>query len=461
MANRYHELPVERRATTFKNYNRGKLGLETEFRDRRIRIPPTQMIATNRNLENTLEWVLKDAEIPIEEFMKEGVLRVFTARQFIVRGAAKKEVVELVRGTRLVDEEEAQGEDRVSDLARGIGRWMMANIDAEGALPYLYWPSAGKLTNADNAIRRFLATMALSRLAEVQSCAEMREAAVRNLRSNLRRYFRKIGDGKGAIVEPMGAKLGAAALGGLAILESPTPEAFAEELTLLARGIHSLRDRENGFRTFHFPSQRDGENWNFYSGEALLFWAEARKRGLPWAPGDGECTEVFEACRRRHREMRNPAFIPWHTQACAGLFELTGVEEYRRFVFEMNDWLLAMQQWDEVEPEFRGRFCDARNPEYGPPHASSTGVYLEGLVDAAAMAEAYGRTGRAEVYRTAIARGVRSLRQLQFQDEYDMFYIVKRNKVRGALRTEIYDNAVRVDCAAHALLAATKILKAR
>ena len=40
-----------------------------------------------------------------------------------------------------------------------------------------------------------------------------------------------------------------------------------------------------------------------------------------------------------------------------------------------------------------------------------------------------------------------------------MFYISKKPRVQGALRTEVYDNAVRVDSAAHALAAAIKILR--
>ena len=59
---------------------------------------------------------------------------------------------------------------------------------------------------------------------------------------------------------------------------------FLEELSLLAAGIDSLADERLGFRTFFFPRARDGENWNFYSGEALLFWAQAARRGLSIAP---------------------------------------------------------------------------------------------------------------------------------------------------------------------------------
>ena len=367
--------------------------------------------------------------------------------------------MELFRGSTLVDAESSSDEDRAAELADGIGRWMLRNLSADGALPYLYWPSRGEDAPADNAIRRFLASVALARLGALRDSEEIGRAARRNLRWNLSRYFRDIGGGRGAIVERTGAKLGAAALAGLAILENSATAEFASELTMLAAGVDSLVHDDLGFRTFFFPAERDGENWNFYSGEALLFWAEARRRGAAIAPTLERCATAFERCRERHRRHRNPAFVPWHTQACVSLFAQTGRREFADFVLEMNDWLLPMQQWDGLVPDLRGRFYNPRRPEFGPPHASSTGVYLEGLTDAAALAGAIGDAGRASSYERSVHRGLRSLRQLQFRDWRDAFYISRTRRVLGALRTEVYDNAVRVDSAAHALAAAIKVLR--
>ena len=293
----------------------------------------------------------------------------------------------------------------------------------------------------------------------VRAKAHVREAAVRNLRFNLRRYFRSLGDGRGVLVERTGAKLGATALAALAIIESPAPQEFGDELSMLTRAVASLEDDVLGFRTFFFPPERDGQNWNFYSGEALLFWAEAARRGVAGAPSFERCLRVFELCRARHSRDRNPAFVPWHTQACASLFAQTGRRELADFVFEMNDWLLPMQQWDGLEPDVRGRFYDPARPGFGPPHASSTGVYVEGLADAAALARTLGHAPRASTYEQAIARGLRSLRQLQFRDRHDAFYVSQDHRVLGALRTRVYDNSVRVDSAAHALAAAIKVLQ--
>ena len=176
-------------------------------------------------------------------------------------------------------------------------------------------------------------------------------------------------------------------------------------------------------------------------------------------PSLAQCLRVFELCRARHYLDRNPAFVPWHTQACASLFAQTGRRELAEFVFEMNDRLLPMQQWDGLAPDLRGRFYDPRRPDFGPPHASSTGVYMEGLADAAALARALGDGRRALEYERTLGRGLRSLRQLQFRDRHVAFYVSGRKRVLGALRTRVYDNAVRVDSAGHALAAASKILR--
>ena len=443
----------------FRQRDRGLVGMEVAFRGKRVRLAPTHMLAANLRFDRALEAFLEQRGATADDFAADGSLRSFSARQYLLPGGGEGASVRLFRGGTVIAPTPSAGEDRAADLADGIGQWMIGNLSADGALPYKYWPSQGAESPADNAIRRFLATRSLAQLGELRGNAEMREAARRNLRFNLNRYFQDIGGGRGAIVERTGAKLGAAALAALTILESPARQEFLPQLTMLAAGVESMTDEERGFRTFFFPPERDGENWNFYSGEALLFWAEALRRGADCAPPLEQCTEAFARCCARHYEARNPAFVPWHTQACASLFAHSGRRAFADFALEITDWLLPMQQWDGLPTDLRGRFYNPKRPEFGPPHAASTGAYLEGLADAVALTRAVGDHARAANYERAIRRGLRSLRQLQFRDERDAFYVSKKTRVMGALRTEVYDNAVRVDSAAHALTAAIKILQ--
>ena len=461
VADEVRSVSPARFSRVFRKRDQGIVGIEIGFRGDVLRLAPTRMLAANRNFRRTLEQFLKARNASREEFDADGRLGAFSARQFLLSAGDAVQATELFRGTTLVAATPSGDEDRVADLADGIGRWMLRNLSAEGRLPYKYWPSRGAEAPADNAIRRFLASLALARLGELRGSAEIREAAQRNLRFNLARYFRHIGDGRGVIVEHTGAKLGAAALAALCILESPAYREFLTELTMLATGVRSLANEDGGFRTFSFPLERDGDNWNFYAGEALLFWAEAIRRGASCAPSLEQCATAFARCRDRHRGARNPAFVPWCTQACVSLFEHTGRQEFADFAFEINDWLLPMQQWDGLPPDLQGRFYDPQRPNFGPPHAASTGVYVEGFADVLRLAYAVGDGTRIAAYAQVIDRGLRSLRQLQFRGPHDAFYVTRTERVMGVLRTEAYDNAVRIDSAAHALAAAVKLLRLR
>lgn len=264
-------------------------------------------------------------------------------------------------------------------------------------------------------------------------------------------------------------KLGAIALAALTILEwgdaeasenaSPlVPAAYAEIFSSLCNTIDYLWQADGSFHTFYQPSDRN-DNQNFYPGEALLFWASLYQRTQN-ADLLERCYTSFNYYRAWHRQQRNPAFIPWHSQAYALLYKATGDRQWLDFVFEMNDWLLPMQQWDGARyADMQGRFYDANHPEYGPPHASSTGVYLEGLADAYQLALQANETHRAQRYQRAIWRGLRSIRQLQFCDEVDLFYVSKPSPVQGGIRTTVYDNVIRIDNVQHGLMALLKLMQ--
>jgi len=136
-------------------------------------------------------------------------------------------------------------------------------------------------------------------------------------------------------------------------------------------------------------------------------------------------------------------------------------DELAEFVFEMNDWLVEwMEVWDGDEvafPDERGRF-HSRKVDFGSPHASATGVYIEGLIDAYEMAKTLGDTKRKKRYALALSRGIRSVMQLQFVDDIDMYYVRDRDQTKGGLRTTVMRNEVRVDNVQHVLMGVIKVL---
>jgi hypothetical protein len=277
----------------------------------------------------------------------------------------------------------------------------------------------------------------------------------KNLDYNLRTMYVEE-EGLGLINDDSKVKLGAVALAALALMECPFADEYVPLCNRLAATIDSLWSPDGAFRSFYRPKDRN-DCQNFYPGEALLFWA-TRFAAMRDQSLLGRFHRSVTYYRSWHQANRNPAFIPWHTQAYRIVWEITRESSLTDAIFMMNDWLLDVQQWESApHADCQGRFYDPDRP-FGPPHASSTAVYLEGLADAFEIAQQIGEQERADRYRTTILRGLRSLSQLTFKDEVDMFYISKRKTVRGGVQTTEYDNVIRVDNVQHALAAIDKIL---
>lgn len=415
----------------------------------------SEMIAANRTFERALAQILELQDLPADSIEKSHAEpALFDSMQVLVRLGETPSADLLWRGNRIVDAS-AVDADGARDLAGKMILWMHNQVDGEGRIVYKYYPSSGRESPNDNSIRQAMASVCLNRIALQTGRPADREVADRNLAHLLRKYYRRDG-AFGYLAEGAKAKLGAAALAALAVFENPDAARYREQFDRLSHTVDALWQETGEFRTFLLPDDRN-DNQNFYPGEALLFWATrlAQDGGDP-----ARFLQSFAYYRDWHRANRNPAFVPWHTQAYYTALPVAGAAAaaLEAFIFEMNDWLLEMQQWDTApHADLKGRFYNPKHPEYGPPHASSTGVYLEGLIDAFDLARRNGDSARAGRYRLAILRGLRSLMQLQFRDDADMYYVAERERVLGGIRTEVYDNAIRVDNVQHGLMALLKI----
>lgn len=455
LTHNYRDIPRHRFTSGFANAYRGLRGIEISCGYGLRRLSPMQTIASNRRFAREMEDYLGKYGITEDTFWRDrGRTRAFDGRQFLFLLDKPVRCTELFRGNQVVSPA-AVGPDMVRDLAGGMVTWMLANTRKDGHLTYKYWPSRGEESDADNTIRRFMATVALFRAARAYDRRDILDAANRNLAFNLKRFYVEV-DGLGGIEWDGSIKLGAVALAALAILEHPERARYEDTGKMLSACVDHLWRPDGSFRTFLRPWDRN-DNHNFYPGEALLYWAH-----LHGQTRDPTLLDRFMKSYRYYRDWhlanRNPAFVPWHSQACAMVYAQTGETELRDWVFEMNDWLLPMQQWGPpLAPDLWGRFYDPKNLQYGPPHASSTGVYLEGLADGLKLARECGDADRANAYETAVWRAVRSLRQLQFVGGADTFYIAKRDKALGGLRTETYNNEIRVDNVQHGLMGLLKL----
>ena len=439
------------------NIDRGVLGIGITLDDGQVRwISPTQIVADNTSFARVIERLFEDGELATRTLPPDR-FQLFEATQLLV-DLGRSSVIPMERGNQLVPAD-AVTPRAAQTLSDGMSEWLVRQLGDDGRMVYEYWPSRGEESAANNMIRQWMATIALTRVAAARGDAELETRVAGNVAYNLGISYREE-NGLGLIADPDGdVKLGAVALAALAISEHPSRARFAAEEAALRRTVDHLWQSDGSFVTFFLPTGRN-DNQNFYPGEALLLWASTLEEQEDPALLDKFMTS-FRYYRAWHREQPNPAFVPWHTMAYEKVWELTEDPELRDFVFEMNDWLLDMQQWDEAPaPDAAGRFYNPERPDYGPPHASSDGVYLEGLISAYRLASAVGDQARTEAYREAIARGLRHLMQLQFADEVDMYYVSKPARVSGGLRTTVYDNIIRVDNVQHGLLAVLDILEA-
>lgn len=440
----------------------GVRGLQIAYDGDAAAYAPTLMLANNWDVDDVFERFGEAYGANAAAARSQGVLHSFGCDQALVTlDGERARAVPMQRGNTLVGIE-AVTRPGVRALADRMGAWMLEALHPDGRMTYEYWPSVGEESPYNNTIRQWMASLALVRFGLDTGDQRVLDLAARNIDYNLDNLYRTDG-GLGLVVEPDDGdvKLGAAGLAVLAIMEHPQRERWATQEAALRRTVDELWREDGFFASFYPAGERDLENQNFYPGEALLMWAETIAE-----TGDRRLLQRFMTSFEYYRDWhlqevnRNPAFVPWHTQAYAQVWRVTKDRELLDFIFEMNDWLLELQQWEEAPyPDTRGRFYDPDRPQYGVPHASSTGVYLEGLAEAQRLATLVGDRRRADAYALAIRRGLREVMQLQFVDDVDLYYVSKRDRARGGIRTTVYDNRIRVDNVQHNLLAVLNVLR--
>lgn len=451
------------RSKEYRRSHRGVYGVELQHGDDVLRYGPSRVIDSNRG-PNRIRQVFRDQHKLTDEQTTSGEVtyRIFESDELHVTLGQAPVAKRLFRGNELVDVSEVSAASMEAWSQRSID-WLRNNVHDDGRMTYIFWPSPTREAGPgkNNMIRQWMATVALGKWAADRQDQATWDLAERNIDYNLSRFYHA--EGELGMIEWQGkVKLGAMALATMAIVEHPNRAKWAEAEAALRRSIDSLWNDDGSFTTFLKPKGRN-DNTNFYPGEALLLWAVLYDQER-----DPELLDKFMKSFRYYRawhlepDNRNPAFTPWHTQAYYLVWSHTKDTELRDFIYEMNDWLIEIQQWDDANhPDEKGRFYDRKRP-FGPPHASSTGVYIEGLIDAFRMARELGDTDRAQAYRLALVRGMRSQLQLQFADEVDMFYVseAKRRFVRGGVRTTVFNNEIRCDNVQHPLMGILKVLRA-
>ena len=459
---RQHSYPADRE-WLLSNLFRGVRGLAVQTHLGTRRLSPTAAIASNQTPADFI-----DQSIPLWVWLGGGTEAMRSRQRYASFGAdpllvqLRPEVVgiRLERGNQRVAMAEVTAEALARTAALQAG-WLQRTQQTNGALTYLYLPSEEQRARGkQNLIRRWMASAALVRWAQHTGLEGDWAAATRSIEYTLDAYYLEEED-LGLVRREGKVKLGALALAAYSLHTHRNGLRWRDQELALRRTIDSLVDEDGSMRSwFSHPNVNAAEQDNFYPGEALFYWAQLIAEG-----DDPELRDRYMRSFRYYRDWhlqernRNPAFVPWHTQAHFQVWQQTKNPELAEFIFEMNDWLLQVQQWESAPfPDTRGRFY-LPGSGYGPPHASATGVYMEGLIDAYRLAVALGDETRAEAYRVALLRGARSIMQLQFVDWVDLFYVEDKDKVLGGIRARVWDNEIRCDNVQHPMMAILKMLQ--
>ncbi|SHK63322.1 hypothetical protein SAMN05444000_1502 [Shimia gijangensis] len=451
----FRPVDADKTGQIFNNLNRGRIGIQLTSGDRVTRYAPTQMIATNLPFKKIIEtFFAEEVKRPVRQ-AKPVIIRRFEAMCFLVPLTEGQPPVRLFRGNKVVLQDEVTAETTAA-LARRMSDWMLTNLNENGRMTYKYWPSRGEESTANNMIRQWMASVALARIGRYFEDDDVTARALLNIHYNLKEFGARKEDLE-FIYFGDEANLGAAALAALAIREHPKERILEQTERRLRNTVEHLWHEDGSFTSFLIPPG-ENRNQNFYPGEALVYLAGRYAEEADPTLLDRIMKSVAHY-REWHLNNRNPAFVPWHVMAYETVWMQTRDADLRDWIFEMSDWLCGLQVADStVWPDIAGRFYDPERRQFGRPHASATGVYLEGMIAAWRVARGSGDTSRQERYRSSITRGLRSLMQLEFSGEADMFYISKRGKVSGGLRTTVYNNEIRVDNVQHGLMAILQIL---
>jgi AMMECR1 domain-containing protein len=357
------------------------------------------------------------------------------------------EIADLYRYDLLIPEDEVTARNTRTRLNLAYD-WFLNQVNPEtGRVEYKYFPSKDRYSESQNHVRA---------LASVWSMAEAGRHLGRNelddaIKETLAHYltFETERDGVAYLEVDGKAKLAYSAFLVLSLLALPE---FPESERLAARFAEGLLFQQNGdgsFRTYFFSPRNTGVD--YYPGEAMLALIR-----LHDVTGDqrylAAVQQAFPYYREHWRQNKSTAFVPWHTQVYTLLFERTGDRQLAEFVFEMNDWVIGGHQITESRhPDEIGGFPRGK-PRY------STASYLEGIIDAYALAAALGDDARARRYRHSVRLGTRFLFQLQIT-ERNAFYLRNPRRAIGGVRHSLTRNDQRVDFTQHAVLVLIKALE--
>ncbi len=351
---------------------------------------------------------------------------------------------ELYRYNVLINTDDITNASIKNSIALGYD-WMANDVSSEtGMLEYMYYPSIDKYTSSDNEVRRLAATWAVTELMDY-----LGEESLENMvRTTLDHYLsKKETNNDGAyLVIGEDAKLAYNAFVIMALINTSDYPNRDELLEEFAGAILGQQVYDGSYKTDFIEGGTNGID--YYPGEAMLalmklYNETGNEKYLK------SVKDAFTYYRDYWKGNKNTAFIPWHTQAYALLYDAEPSEELADFIFEMNDWIIDNeQQLESAYPDYVGGFKERPS--------NSTASYLEGLGDAYRIAAAVGDNEHINKYKNSIELATRFVLQTQYTP-LNTFYITNLEKALGGFRQSLTNNQQRNDYTQHATLSLIKI----
>lgn len=409
--------------------------------------PPWMPLETNTNLATSLRDVCvragKDASCADHP---EARFTVFTEEHVVTLGGKAYTLVRNATPVRLSD----ITKEFVGARLGLIVQWAKANQADDGSFPYMYYPSANRYAEGDLVLRQLITIQGLYAIAKHYDASifATAEKAERQLMEESYRYDRA--KQYAYFVDDDGIRLGSAAIGILMLREKGGYlRDLSEEEIALGEFILAQQRDDGSFQTFLQDESTDVDDM-FYSGEALT--ALARLSAVSADPRyDAALEKGFIHYREKIQNDFWPQYAPWHIQAYSIYFEEKKNDDYARYVYWLAEGLIQTMLEDDphARPDEVGRFFNPKYRDWGPPHSSSTGIYLEGLAYAYRLAKERGDTREMERYEDAIRQGTRALLQVQWTPE-SAYYVEEPSRVVGHFKVSVTNSIGRIDQLGHA-----------
>lgn len=337
-------------------------------------------------------------------------------------------------------------------------KWLLSNMREKGLFRYIYNPKPDDYPDQNNAIRQLMASRLLAEM--TRENPDLLPMHRKNVEFHMKHWYKEDGD-KAYVLYSGNSKLGAIAMLLRTLVWSPDYEKYQEQAAKLANGILSLMAEDGSFDPFYVkPEYAYDKDYllTFYSGEALVALAEYHmKTGRQDILEKTLKSQDFYVDRYVTHMAQNyyPAYVPWHSISLNLLWKITEKPEYAQAIFALNDELLKiLDTTDQV-----GRFYNPKFPQYGKPHASSDGVYTEGLAYAYEIARLTGEKTKEETYLSALSIAVENIAKLQYtKTSLKDFDFERPDRALGAIRYSVDRTGVRVDSVQHSMDAMRKIM---